>query len=75
MAPTILILAACLAAPPAPTETSGETPVVREDAIMPPIDTSKWSVENIDEHVAKVRQLYLRALGQESQEKKPNGPA
>ena len=36
--------------------------------VLPPIDTSKWSVETIDEHVADVRQIYLEALGQDSRE-------
>lgn len=33
--------------------------------VLPPVDTRDWSVETIDEHVAEVRQLYLRALGQD----------
>jgi putative phosphoserine phosphatase/1-acylglycerol-3-phosphate O-acyltransferase len=32
--------------------------------VLAPIDTSGWSVETIDDHVAEVRQLYLDALGQ-----------
>jgi putative phosphoserine phosphatase/1-acylglycerol-3-phosphate O-acyltransferase len=33
--------------------------------VLPPMDTSEWSVETIDEHVAEVRGMYLRALGQD----------
>lgn len=36
--------------------------------VLPPIDTSGWSVETIDEHVAGVRKLYLEALGQDVRE-------
>jgi putative phosphoserine phosphatase/1-acylglycerol-3-phosphate O-acyltransferase len=32
--------------------------------VLPPIETSEWSVETIDKHVAEVRGMYLRALGQ-----------
>ncbi len=33
--------------------------------VLPPIDTGDWSVETINEHVAEVRGLYLKTLGQE----------
>ncbi len=33
--------------------------------VLPPIDTSEWTVETIDEHVAEVRGMYLRELGQD----------
>ena len=33
--------------------------------VLPPIDTSSWSVETLDEHVAEVRDMYLRTLGQD----------
>lgn len=33
--------------------------------VLPPIDTSAWSVETISEHVAEVRGQYLQALGQD----------
>ena len=33
--------------------------------VLPPIETSDWSVETIDKHVAEVRGMYLRALGQD----------
>ena len=32
--------------------------------VLPPVDTSKWSVETIDQHVAEVRAMYLNALDQ-----------
>ena len=34
--------------------------------VLPPVDTSSWSVETINEHVADVRELYLKTLGQEN---------
>lgn len=34
--------------------------------VLPPIDTSRWSAETIDTHVATVRQLFLDKLGQGS---------
>ena len=33
--------------------------------VLPPVDTSEWTVETIDAHVAEVRGMYLRALGQD----------
>ena len=36
---------------------------VRVD-ILPAIETTDWSVANIDEHVAEVRNAFLRTLGQ-----------
>ena len=35
--------------------------------VLPPIDTNSWSVETINDHVADVRGLYLRALGQDKE--------
>ena len=32
--------------------------------VLPPVDTSSWSVESIDKHVADVRAMYLQALEQ-----------
>lgn len=32
--------------------------------VLPPVDTSGWSAKTIDQHVADVRDMYLRALGQ-----------
>lgn len=35
-----------------------------EVEVLPPIDTSDWRVETIDEHVREVRNLFARTLGQ-----------
>jgi len=32
--------------------------------VLPPVDTSNWSVNTIDKHVAEVQQMYLDALDQ-----------
>ena len=32
--------------------------------VLPPVDTSAWRRETINEHVASVRRLFLQALGQ-----------
>ena len=36
---------------------------VRVD-VLPPVDTSQWRAESIAEHVAAVRNLFLKTLGQ-----------
>jgi putative phosphoserine phosphatase/1-acylglycerol-3-phosphate O-acyltransferase len=33
--------------------------------VLPPIDTSKWSADTIDDHVAEVRNMFLESLGQD----------
>ena len=35
-----------------------------EVEVLPPVMTSKWSRDTLDEHVAEVRNMYLRALDQ-----------
>jgi putative phosphoserine phosphatase/1-acylglycerol-3-phosphate O-acyltransferase len=40
-----------------------------EVEVLPPIDTSKWSQDTIDDHVAEVRNMYLKALDQGSDTK------
>ncbi|MEP2989159.1 MAG: HAD-IB family hydrolase [Parasphingorhabdus sp.] len=35
--------------------------------VLPPVDTSKWTVRTIDDHVAEVRAMFLRALDQEEE--------
>jgi putative phosphoserine phosphatase/1-acylglycerol-3-phosphate O-acyltransferase len=40
-------------------------PATVEVEVLPPVDTSAWSAETIDEHVASVRNMYLKALDQE----------
>src|SRR5690606_30649605 len=32
--------------------------------VLPPVDTSRWSVKTISEHVREVRGMFLRTLGQ-----------
>lgn len=32
--------------------------------VLPPVDTSDWSTQTIDDHVRDVRNMFLRALGQ-----------
>lgn len=39
-------------------------PATVEVDVLPPVDTSDWSVDTIDEHVREVRNLFLRTLGQ-----------
>lgn len=41
-----------------------------EVEVLPPIDTSKWSKDTIDEHIAAVRAEYLRVLEQDPESKK-----
>jgi len=38
-----------------------------EVEVLPPVDTSGWSAETINDHVAEVRNMYLEALDQEQQ--------
>ena len=33
--------------------------------VLPPVETNSWSVDTIDEHVNSVRDMFLRALGQD----------
>ena len=33
--------------------------------VLPPVDTSGWEPDSIDEHVEHVRNLYLEALGRD----------
>lgn len=37
--------------------------------VLQPVDTRKWRRESIDEHVAQVRGLFLKALGQDEADK------
>jgi putative phosphoserine phosphatase/1-acylglycerol-3-phosphate O-acyltransferase len=43
-------------------------PATVEVEVLPPVDTSGWSADTIEEHVASVRTMYLEALGQEQSE-------
>jgi putative phosphoserine phosphatase/1-acylglycerol-3-phosphate O-acyltransferase len=38
--------------------------------VLPPVDTSAWRVDTIDEHVREVRNMFARALGQ-PEDKRP----
>ena len=40
-------------------------PATVEVDVLPPVDTSQWSVETIDEHVETVRDMFLKTLGQD----------
>ena len=42
-----------------------------EVEVLPPIDTSKWSADTIDKHVADVRAMYLQVLEQDPESRKP----
>jgi putative phosphoserine phosphatase/1-acylglycerol-3-phosphate O-acyltransferase len=39
-------------------------PATVEVEVLPPVDTSRWRVETIDEHVREVRNMFARVLGQ-----------
>lgn len=41
-----------------------------EVEVLPPVDTSEWSADTIDKHVADVRDMYLRALEQDEESRK-----
>jgi putative phosphoserine phosphatase/1-acylglycerol-3-phosphate O-acyltransferase len=36
-----------------------------EVEVLPPVDTSQWSADSIDEHIATVRQMFLTSLDQD----------
>jgi putative phosphoserine phosphatase/1-acylglycerol-3-phosphate O-acyltransferase len=36
--------------------------------VLPPVDTSKWSVKTLNGHVRDVRNMFLRTLGQAEEE-------
>jgi len=38
-----------------------------EVEVLPPVDTSEWSADTIDKHVADVRDMYLRTLEQDAE--------
>ena len=39
-------------------------PATVDVEVLPPVDTSDWSTETIDEHVREVRNMFARVLGQ-----------
>lgn len=53
----------------APKGTFTFRPATVKVEVLPPVDTSRWRPETIDEHVAEVRSMFLRVLGQEDEEK------
>ncbi len=48
-----------------------------EVEVLPPVDTGNWTRENLDEHIASVRAMYLTAMGQNdgSAKEKPSSRA
>lgn len=40
--------------------------------VLPPVDTSDWEKDTINEHVAEVRNMFLRTLGQEEEAALPS---
>jgi putative phosphoserine phosphatase/1-acylglycerol-3-phosphate O-acyltransferase len=49
-------------------QAKGETlfsPATVKVEVLPPIDTSAWRVKTLDAHMAEVRGMYLRILGQQ----------
>jgi putative phosphoserine phosphatase/1-acylglycerol-3-phosphate O-acyltransferase len=46
-------------------------PATVEVDVLPPVDTSGWRPETIEKHVAEVRAMFSRVLGQEDQELRP----
>jgi putative phosphoserine phosphatase/1-acylglycerol-3-phosphate O-acyltransferase len=46
-------------------------PATVEVDVLPPVDTSSWRPETIEKHVAEVRAMFSRVLGQEDQELRP----
>ncbi len=47
-----------------PKDAAIVRPATIEVVVLPPVDTSDWQVETIDDHIRDVRQLYLDVLGQ-----------
>ncbi|EED31772.1 acyltransferase family protein [gamma proteobacterium NOR5-3] len=45
-------------------------PATVEVDVLPPVDTSNWTTETIDDHVREVRNMFLKSLGQ-AEEKAP----
>ncbi len=46
-------------------------PATVDVEVLPPVDTSDWSADTIDEHVSDVRNMFLKTLGQEEDGKAP----
>ena len=41
--------------------------------VLPPVATDDWTPASVDRHVADVRAMFLRALGQEDAKDRPAG--
>ena len=50
-------------------------PATVDVEVLPPVDTSKWRKESIDQHVLEVRNMFARALGQPEQKADRKKPA
>lgn len=48
-----------------PKHDSYYRPAIVDVDVLPPIDTSQWTVETLNEHITEVRNMYLKTLGQE----------
>ena len=46
-------------------------PATVEVEILPPVDTSQWSAETIDDHVESVHRMFLKALEQDRTDSNP----
>ena len=44
-------------------------PATVDVEVLPPVDTSEWTVDNLDEHVKTVRKMFLKSLGQDRKKK------
>ena len=49
-------------------------PATVDVEVLPPVDTSDWRTETLDDHVREVRNMFLRALGQ-PEERAPRAKA
>ena len=43
-------------------------PATVEVEVLPPVDTSEWTAETIDEHIKSVRNMFLKSLHQEEKD-------
>jgi putative phosphoserine phosphatase/1-acylglycerol-3-phosphate O-acyltransferase len=43
-------------------------------AVLPPVDTSTWTKQTIDEHVQEVRDMFLATLADWPHEQRPTAP-
>ncbi len=57
-----------------PKDATVVRPATIEVVVLPPIDTREWRVEEIDRHIAEVRQRYLDVLDSDSPSTPPLRP-